>query len=419
MEPVRFVHAADLHLDSPFQGVSEVAPHIAAELREATFAAYERIIDLCIERQVDALLVAGDVYDGADRSLTAQLRFQEGLRRLDRHGIRSFICHGNHDPLDGWSAGLHLPESCVRFGTEVAAAPLTADGRAVVYGISYPTAAVREDLSARFRPEGEHEFSIGLLHCNVESRAGHGNYAPATLAGLAESGIDYWALGHVHTRQVLRAARPAVVYPGNPQGLDVTETGQRGVYIVEVAGPGRIQLEFAPTCGIQWARLGVDIAAIESEQELLDQLASAVTAVREAAAGCHLIYRLSITGMGPLHQALQKDLFLHECRAELNRSFGSGARFVWCDQLEATTLPEFDRAARLGAGDFLAEVLGILDELRVDPAAPHQLRKHLAPLFDHHRLLAYEEDLRLSDAELVGLLDEVERRIVTEFLDAP
>ena len=126
MSVVRFVHAADLHLDSPFRGLREVEPAVGAELREATFAAYDKIIDLCLAEKVDALLVAGDIYDGRDRSLRAQLRFRDGLQRLADAGIRSFVCHGNHDPLDGWEAQLDMPEGCQRFGSEVEAVPLDA-----------------------------------------------------------------------------------------------------------------------------------------------------------------------------------------------------------------------------------------------------------------------------------------------------
>ena len=128
MPKLRFVHAADLHLDSPFQGIRNEAPaHVAETLHNATFSAFENIIDLCLREDVDALLIAGDIYDAADRSLRAQLRFVDGLRRLDEAGIRSFVCHGNHDPLDGWEARLALPQGCVRFSSEVTAEPIFAD----------------------------------------------------------------------------------------------------------------------------------------------------------------------------------------------------------------------------------------------------------------------------------------------------
>ena len=104
MNAFRFVHTADLHLDSPFLGIQEVNEHVAGELREATFRTFDRIVELCLKRHVDFLLIAGDIYDSRDRSLRAQLRLRDGLRPLSEAGIPTFIVHGNHDPLDSWSA---------------------------------------------------------------------------------------------------------------------------------------------------------------------------------------------------------------------------------------------------------------------------------------------------------------------------
>ena len=128
MSRIKFVHAADLHLDSPFHGIaSEMPEYVVNTLRQATFEAYGNIIELCLREQVDALLVAGDIYDGADRSLRAQLKFVEGLHRLDASGVRTFICHGNHDPLDGWEARISLPPGCVRFASEESGVPVFPD----------------------------------------------------------------------------------------------------------------------------------------------------------------------------------------------------------------------------------------------------------------------------------------------------
>ena len=182
MPILRFVHAAALHLDSPFRGIRNQAPaHVADTLSSATFDAYRNIIDLCLREQVDALLVAGDIYDGADRSLRAQLRFVDGLARLSSHGIRSFICHGNHDHLDGWEARLDLPAGCIRFGPEVQGFPVFPDEseRAMVYGVSYPTREVRENLTPHFAGTNPGQgFKIGLLHANVGNNPDHDPYAP-------------------------------------------------------------------------------------------------------------------------------------------------------------------------------------------------------------------------------------------------
>ena len=223
MTLLRFVHAADLHLDSPFKGLRDAAPEgIAGEISNATFRTYDNIIDLCIRERVDALLVAGDVYDGAERSLRAQRKFIEGLERLDEQGIRSFVCQGNHDPLDGWEARLAYPILCHRFGREWERVPVFPEdpARAVVHGISYPKSDVRDNLALGLGNVTPAGFSIGLLHANVGSDTGHESYAPCTVDDLRQAGVDYWALGHVHgasstsatllshTRAIRRVATP-------------------------------------------------------------------------------------------------------------------------------------------------------------------------------------------------------------------
>ena len=271
VKPFRFVHAADLHLDSPFTGLkSSVPEHVATSLRQATFNAYDNIVELCVSEHVDALLIAGDVYDGADRSLRAQRRFIDGLDRLHQAGIRSFVCHGNHDPLDGWEARLAYPPSCHRFGSEFQAVPVFEDdpGAAVVHGVSYPTRNVRRNLVRRLGQVDSRSFNIGLLHANVDNDSNHRAYAPCSLSDLVETGVDYWALGHVHTRRVLNPQRPTVVYPGNPQGRHLNETGPRGVYLVTVDDSGRTDLDFRPVDTVRWERMTLDIAETSTRNRI-------------------------------------------------------------------------------------------------------------------------------------------------------
>ncbi|MGO9560026.1 MAG: metallophosphoesterase family protein, partial [Acidimicrobiales bacterium] len=166
-----FVHAADLHLDTPFKGVSETAPRIGAALREASLDAFDQLVELCLDREAAFLLVAGDVYDGAERGLRAQLRFRDGLQRLSDAGIDTFVVHGNHDPVDeGWSAVRVWPERVHFFGAdEVECMPVARDGQviATVQGISYGRREVTENLALRFSRPTSEGLKIGLLHCNV------------------------------------------------------------------------------------------------------------------------------------------------------------------------------------------------------------------------------------------------------------
>jgi len=422
----RFVHAADLHLDSPFRGMLRDAPDAAHILREATFHTYEAIIDLCIEERVDALLVAGDIYDGAERSLRAQLRFIEGLRRLDEAGIRAFVCHGNHDPLDGWEARVAFPPNTVRFGPDVEAHPGDPNDpqSPMVYGISYPTREVRENLVPRFPPPEAGRRAIALLHANVGTDTGHDPYAPCTLEDLERTRYDYWALGHVHTRQVLRSQDPAVVYPGNPQGRHANEPGARGVYLVEIDERGGVTLDFRPLDTVRWARVEVDIGTItESETALLDDalldaLTSAVESARDDAEGRPLVYRLQVTGRGPAHASLARPEFVPDIRQGLNERFSSGATFAFCERIEVATAAAADRDALAQTPDLLGDLLRLIDELAADPAGMEELRRELTPLYAHTRARRYLGNGALEAVDIAALLTDAERILLDEFLDA-
>ena len=403
---VRFIHAADLHLDSPFTGIRAAAPeNVATALYSATFDSYRNIIDLCISERADALLVAGDIYDGTDRSLRAQRAFIDGLRSLDAAGVRSFVCHGNHDPLDGWEARLSYPDSCHRFGSEFEAVPLFPDEpeRALVYGISYPTRDVYENLVSRLGEVDESAFTIGLLHANVGGNTDHALYAPCSLEDLAQSGIDYWALGHVHTRQVLRERTPTVVYPGNPQGRHPNETGARGVYLVEVDDTGSVGLDFRPTDTVRWERVSIDISALETEQDLLDAVGGAMQNLLDGAEGKSVVVRTTITGRGELNRFLRQHGAVDDLLAVVNDQWAERLPFVWCERIEDETAAVIDRDAMRSGEDFLAEVLRTADQIREEPAA---LQDGLAELYRHRR---FRQHLAaLTEEEMAPLLDEAE-----------
>ena len=411
MTLLRFVHAADLHLDSPFKGLRDAAPDgIAGEIANATFRAYENIIDLCIRERVDALLVAGDVYDGADRSLRAQRKFIEGLERLAEQGIRSFVCHGNHDPLDGWEARLDYPALCHRFGGEWERVPVFADEpvRAVVYGISYPTREVRDNLAGRLGEVDGGAVSIGLLHANVGSDTGHEAYAPCTVDDLRRSGVHYWALGHVHTRSLLSQRDPVAAYPGNPQGRHANETGPRGVYLVEVDDSGTPRVEFRPVDLIRWERISIDIGALGSEQGLLDVLHARVEEVLDSADGRSVVVRVTLTGRGELHRWLRRVNPLGDVKEGLNEEWAQRSPFAWCERIEDETSAPFDRAARAGGSDFLAEVLQTVDRARSDAELKGRLLAGLPELFGHSTYRRYLREAAPTEAELAALISRAE-----------
>ena len=420
MPNLRFVHAADLHLDSPFSGLRSLAPdNVTSALRQATFDAYENIIDLCIAERVDALLIAGDVYDGADRSLRAQLRFVDGLRRLDGAGIRSFICHGNHDPLNGWEARLDLPEGCVRFGDNVAGAPVFPDepDRATVYGISYPRREVYENLSPRFRDLPRSRFNIGLLHANVGGNPNHDSYAPCSISDLEATNIDYWALGHVHTREVLREEGPAIVYPGNPQGRHPNEMGSRGVYLVEVDELGRTNLDFRPVDVIRWARKELDIEGLVSEQRVMDAIFDMADSALEESEGKPVVLRVVLSGRGEMNRWLRSSGTLDEVLERLNEEYSGSLPWLWCERIQLETAPAIDHEQVMQREDFVGDLARLVEDLIESPAGLEDLANSLRELYDTPRARRHLRDLLPDGDELKQLVSAAEAECISELVD--
>ncbi len=364
-EPLRFVHAADMHLQSPFVGLrSQLPDPIARALLEAPFGAWDDIVSLAIEQSVDAVLIAGDAYDDPERSLRAQHRFVDGLQRLHQAGIASHVICGNHDPLDGWDAGLRFPDSCRRYGPELEAAPLVPSQpeRATVYGASFQSAACPRNLAREVPQVDPGQIAIALLHCAVGDDPGEAQYAPCSLADLRNRGIAYWALGHVHRPQVLLERDPVAVYAGCSQALRWSQTGPRGVFLVEVDRSRRVRPEFVATDRVRMEILEIDISAIESQAGLLEEFLSRLRAAATATGGRPLLCRIRLNGRGSLHEYLQSREAATDLAEELNSRVATEP-FVWCDRIDIDTNPPLDRARRRAGGDLVADLLNVCDQL--------------------------------------------------------
>jgi DNA repair protein SbcD/Mre11 len=344
--PFSFIHCADLHLDSPFEGIHAVAPDIAAMLREATFQAFEQIIDLAVKAPVDFVIVAGDVHDGENRSLRAQLRFRDALRKAGEAGIQSFIAHGNHDSLAGWEAHLNLPDMVKRFGGQgVECFPVQRQGATLAYlhGMSYPVREVKTNLATGFVRHPDAPFAIGVLHCNVGGDPNHDNYAPCSLEDLRAAGMDYWALGHIHAQRILQPQDPCIVYSGNPQGRNWREMGPRGCYLVQVDGARRITPTFVATDVLRWFIQDLDIGELSTWDDLLDDLMRVREDARARAEGRAAIMRLNLVGRGDLHRELARKIDLERDLAEPLREGEPGrSDFVWVEAIRNRTRPPLD-----------------------------------------------------------------------------
>src|SRR5262245_16474683 len=274
MDSLRFIHAADLHLDSPFRGLANTAPKLRDELQAATLGAFERVVDHTLQSKADFLLLAGDLYDSKDRSLRALVAFRRQMERLAERDVSVYIVHGNHDPLNGWGSEFQLPPNVTTFTGKAATESVIRRGKEIarVTGVSYAREGVTENLAAGMQPQSDSPYSVGLLHANVGSQTGHADYAPVTVDELTASGFDYWALGHVHTRSVLASEPSTVAYPGNPQGRNPRESGPRGCLQVDIDRNGDAQLSFVETNLARWAHLEIAIQTHTRMDGLVDAL---------------------------------------------------------------------------------------------------------------------------------------------------
>jgi len=376
---LKFVHAADLHLDAPFVGLREADEEVSARLREATFRAYDRVIDLCLKEKVDFAVFAGDVFNSQNKTVRSQSAFAKGLGRLADAGIPAFIAHGNHDPVGEWSESFRWPTLARRFGAgEVEGFPVVRDGQVAcqVYGISFPRQKVLENLALRFRRADGAPFAVGVLHANVGGQMEYDSYAPCSVADLDVVGLDYWALGHIHRRLDLKAARPAIVYAGNTQGLTPNEAGPRGCCLVTLAEDEEPLVEFRPTAPAVWRQEALSIAGVSGEQELVDA-AEATIAGAVAEAECDLILlRLRLEGAGPLHGRMgRRDL--EETLRDLGRE---ASPMVWVESLLDETRPEIDLESRAGGEDFVGQFLRLAEAALGDAVLGGELQDEIGDL---------------------------------------
>jgi len=374
----RFVHASDLHLDTPFKGIGHLDPDVAVQLRNASLEAWDGLVALALERQADFLLLAGDIYDGADRGVRAQLRFLRGIEQLAEHQVPVFVVYGNHDPLDGWSAIRQWPPNVTVFGSDqVGASAVERRGEqlAMVHGISYPRRDVADNLALRFGRGSESGFHIGLLHCNVGPRPEHLAYSPCTVDDLRGAQMDYWALGHIHKRETLNEGHPWIVYPGNLQGrsLKPSERGPKGAVVVDVDHDVVTNVAFVALDRVRSVVIEVDITSLEDiptvSRALLDRLA----AQRSQSEGRGLLVRGLLRGSGTPHEDLRRRGRLTEMLAALRDEVKGERPFVWWEGLANETRPDLDLEAITSRGDFSAEVLSVGKRLRADRVQLHDL----------------------------------------------
>lgn len=335
--PFSFVHTADIHLDSPLRSLAPRDPHLAERIGVATRQAFSRTIDLCLEESVDALMIAGDLYDSGQTSIKTALFLAAQLQRLDKEGIRTFIVRGNHDAQSRITRELTLPESVKVFGGRGEVVELERPRGEIpvaVHGVSFAKPQAPESLVPKFRPTVADAFNIGLLHTSLGGSPNHDPYAPCNLADLVATGFDYWCLGHIHKREV-HSEKPFVVMPGIPQGRHIDEDGPRSATVVRVGDDGSVvSCREHSVCVVQFERVTVDLTGVERQGEMVERMAAKIEAARDGVVADHAVIRLKLRGQTTLNWQLRRDPETVEAEA---RDRASRADKTWIEKVELET----------------------------------------------------------------------------------
>ncbi|MDH5761416.1 MAG: DNA repair exonuclease [Nitrospinota bacterium] len=382
MTAFRFIHCSDLHIDSPFKGFSAIRPDWADRLREAPLRSFLKIVDLAISEQVDAVLISGDVFDGEDKSLQAQFKFRRGLQTLSEHGIPTFIAHGNHDPLNTWSTTLDWPEKVNVFpGSRVSSIPVKKDGRTLahIYGTSFHQRDVFDNLALQFNRQQEAGFAVAVLHANVGGHPDHDPYAPCAMDDLVTRGMDYWALGHIHAREVMRRSNPAIVYCGNSQGRFFKESGPKGCYLVTLKEGADPDIQFMATDTIRFMEVTLDLSSCVTPDDVVAEMIGQCQMLMEQAEGRSLVVRQTLTGRTEVHPLLHKGGTLNSLRDEVLQNFPNRRAGLWLE-FRLHTRGTYDIDTLTQGQDFIADLIALYGR-QAEPESLPQCREALKPLF--------------------------------------
>lgn len=415
---VKFVHAADLHIDSPMRGLDRYDGAPTLRLRAATRRALENLVALCLEEKASFLLLAGDVFDGSWKDFSTGLFFAAQMARLREAKIPVVIVRGNHDAASSITKSLPLPENVHELSSRKPETFEIADVGALVHGQSFPQRATTEDLAARYPDAVRGAFNIGLLHTCVDGREGHERYAPTSLDTMRAKGYDYWALGHVHAREVL-SEDPWIVFPGNLQGRHARETGVKGASLVTVEDGIVKEVEHRALDVVRWEQIVVDVTEASDALEVVDRVKDALERRAETCPDRLLAARVLIGGSTRANGGIRKDLehFVAQLRAAATDGLGDG---VWLEKVVVQTRSTFDLARvreEAGAVGHLARRLAAIKddpkELAALAACFAELEKKLPP-----EVREGDGALVLTDAATMrGIVEDVEQTLLPRLLE--
>ena len=415
---MKIIHAADLHIDSPLRGLDRYEGAPVERLRGATRRALENLVALCIEERADVLLLAGDVFDGSWKDYSTGLFFVAQMARLREANVPVVIVRGNHDAASSVVKALRLPANVHELSSRKPETHELRDAGIAVHGQSFSQRITTEDLAARYPDRVPGLFNIGLLHTSIDGREGHEPYAPTSIETMRSKGYDYWALGHVHAREIV-SSDPYIVYPGNLQGRHARETGAKGASVITVEGNVVQSVEHRALDVFRWELVTVDAGPATDAQEVVDLVRAGLAARATEVDGRVLAARVVIAGSTRANGAIRRDVerFISEVRAAATDGLGETA---WLEKVVVRTRAMIDLERIREEASAVGHLARRLASMKEDPKELAELASVLADLDKKlpAELREGEGALRLADPALLrAMLDDVEQMLVPRLLE--
>ncbi len=405
-----FIHTADIHLDSPMLRLDEYEGAPAGRIRQATRRALDNLVQLAISEKVNFVLISGDLYDGDWKDYQTGLFFISRMARLAEAGIPVYIIAGNHDAASRTTKSLSLPDGVKLIGWRSPATFMLENIGVAIHGQSFPTQAVKIDLSEKYPPAVAGFFNIGMLHTCATGSSEHAPYAPCSVEGLKLKGYDYWALGHIHKHQVL-CEDPLIIFPGNLQGRSIKESGPKGCVLVRVE-KDRPVYEFHAMDVIRWALCEVDVTGEETEHGFFEKVMNSLPAIA-ADTDIPMLARINVVGTCPIHDRIASDRekLVGEIRAGTISLYPDR---IWIEKVRLNTAPLPQQAPERSGGP-IELLMNLIEEIGTDPNELTGLGSCLNELWEKLPLEIRNSEAAVSpnDAETIGrLLAEVRPMLI-------
>jgi DNA repair exonuclease SbcCD nuclease subunit len=415
----KFIHAADVHLDSPLRGLSKSEHAPTEALRNACRRAFENLIDLALEEKVEFVLLAGDLYDGDWKDYSTGIFLSRQMGRLGQNGISVFSVAGNHDAANRMTKVLDNPANMKMLSSRKAETVRLDSCGVVIHGRSFGTQHVDKNIVAEFGPAEKGVFNIGLLHTSLNGREGHALYAPCTPDDLRTKGYQYWALGHVHKQEVV-AEDPHIVFPGCIQGRHIRETGAKGCVLVTVEDGSVSEIQMCPLDVLRWVNLSVDLTDASDMTEVLERTRISISNERASADERPMAMRIRFEGATQISNELAAypERFEHQIKALGAEIAGDD---LWVERVEITTLSKLDLNATLADGSAFAELLEGILATSDNPGEIDGLEDVIASIRQKIPSEAFSDDsfLNLDEPQTQWrLVDEAKKMLIGRLLTA-